>query len=357
MNTPNTKWLLPATILLFAIVFSSSYSGISAKSIYAFGKDSDGDGVSDKKDKCPSTPKGVAVSKEGCPLDADRDGTPDYMDKCPKAIGSADMAGCPDTDKDGVSDYEDACADVPGLPRFKGCPDSDGDGIEDSKDKCPNAKGTDMFKGCPDTDGDGVEDALDKCPNSEKGIKVDATGCTYDSDRDGVVDAEDKCPDTEKGIKVDAKGCPADTDGDGIIDSKDKCPNTRAETASGCPEVKVVVIKRLQTIASAINFETGKATLKASSFPKLDELANILKEYSDYNLRMGGHTDNVGDDNANFLLSQARMDAVKNYLVSKGISLSRIEATGYGETKPIASNNTAEGKMQNRRVELEMFLK
>ncbi len=352
MNLPKTKWSLFATILLLvAFTFNSSAAAISKN-------DADGDGVKDKKDKCANTPKGVAVSSDGCPLDMDKDGVPDYIDKCPRYIGSAEMFGCPDKDKDGVADNVDICADVPGLARFMGCPDSDGDGIEDSKDKCPNAKGSDMFKGCPDTDGDGVEDALDKCPGSEKGIKVDVTGCTYDSDRDGVTDAEDKCPDTEKGIKVDVKGCPADTDGDGIIDSKDKCPNTRAEgSPNGCPEVKVVVIKRLQTIAQAINFETGKATLKVTSYPKLDELAGIIKEYSDYTLQMGGHTDNVGDDNANFSLSQARMDAVKSYLATKGVLESRIEATGYGETKPIASNNTAEGKMQNRRVELQMILK
>lgn len=355
--------LKPGMLLLAAVLFCCSAMPVSAKNSSASKpastrNDADGDGVKDKKDKCANTPKGVAVSADGCPLDGDKDGVPDYMDKCPRFLGTAEMFGCPDKDKDGVADNVDLCADVPGLARFLGCPDSDGDGIEDSKDKCPNAKGTDIFKGCPDTDGDGVEDAADKCPNSEKGIKVDATGCTYDSDRDGVVDAADKCPDTEKGTKVDAFGCPADTDGDGIVDSKDKCPSMAAPgSATGCPEVKVVVIKRLQTIASAITFETGKATLLSTSYPKLDELVNILKEYADYNLRMGGHTDDVGEDANNFTLSQARMDAVKNYLVSKGISLGRIEATGYGETKPIASNKTPEGRAQNRRVELEMFLK
>ena len=143
-----------------------------------------------------------------------------------------------------------------------------------------------------------------------------------------------------------------------IIDSKDKCPNMAAPgSATGCPEVKVIVIKRLQTIASAITFETGKSTLLSTSYPKLDELSNILKEYADYDLRMGGHTDDVGEDNANYLLSQSRMDAVKSYLATKGILISRIEATGYGETKPVASNKTPEGRAQNRRVELEMFLK
>ena len=351
---------LARPLILFAMLFAFSLTQVEANNhaLRGLKNDTDGDGVKDKKDKCPNTPKGVTVDANGCPLDADKDGVVDYLDKCPRLIGTAALNGCPDKDKDGVPDNDDLCVDVPGLPRFMGCPDSDGDGIEDSKDKCPNAKGTDIFKGCPDTDGDGVEDSMDKCPDSEKGVKVDATGCTYDSDRDGVVDAEDKCPDTEKGTKVDYKGCPADTDGDGIIDSKDKCPNAKGEaSASGCPEVKVVVIKRLQTIASAITFETGKATLLATAYPKLDELASILKEYGDYSLKMGGHTDDVGDDNANMLLSQARMDAVKTYLASKGITSERIEATGYGESKPLASNKTPEGRAQNRRVELEMFVK
>jgi outer membrane protein OmpA-like peptidoglycan-associated protein len=335
-------------------VFAIDYSSAA----FSYMKDADGDGVKDRKDMCPDTPKNVKVNKAGCPLDGDKDGIVDYLDKCPMLVGTSSMSGCPDTDKDGVSDFDDLCVNVPGTSRFKGCPDSDGDGIEDSKDKCPNAKGTDTFRGCPDTDGDGVEDAEDKCPDSEKGIKVDITGCTYDSDRDGVVDLEDKCPDTEKGIKVDFKGCPADTDGDGIIDSKDKCPNTKAEgSATGCPEVKVVVIKRLQTIASAINFETGKATLLSTTFPRLDELASILKEYPDHNLKMGGHTDDVGEDQANMTLSQARMDAVKTYLGNKGIPQARIEAVGFGESKPIANNKSPEGRAQNRRVALELFLK
>ncbi len=334
---------------------SGSYTSDALSSLM---KDEDGDGVKDKRDKCPNTPKGVKVDAEGCPLDGDKDGIADYLDKCPMMVGASSMNGCPDKDKDGVSDNNDGCPDIPGLTRFKGCPDSDGDGIEDSRDRCPNAKGLDMFKGCPDTDGDGIEDMLDKCPNSMLGVKVDASGCTADSDRDGVIDEEDKCPDSRAGVKVDDRGCAADTDGDGIIDTDDKCPTTKGEgTANGCPVVKPEVKKRLAFAARGINFETGKATLVASSYPMLDEVVSILKEYPDYNLKMGGHTDNVGDDKANFSLSQARVDGVKTYLVSKGVEMSRIEATGYGETKPIAANTTPVGKSQNRRVELALGLK
>ncbi|MDZ4845876.1 MAG: thrombospondin type 3 repeat-containing protein [Chitinophagales bacterium] len=363
MNSQKSTWSLSAALLIVT-AFCLSSADTSAKGFYfpiAYvthgATDTDGDGVSDKKDKCPDTPKGVAVSKTGCPLDADKDGVVDYLDKCPRTIGTVAMNGCPDTDKDGVSDFDDKCINVPGIARFKGCPDSDEDGIEDAEDRCPNAKGLDRFKGCPDTDGDGVEDGMDKCPGSEMGIIVDATGCSADQDRDGIIDSDDKCPDTEKGIKVDARGCPSDVDGDGIVDSKDKCPTTKGEgTTNGCPEVKVIVVKRLQTIARGINFESDKAALKTASYPMLDEIVSILKEYPDYNLKMGGHTDNVGEDQYNIDLSQARMDGVKSYLVSKGIPLIRIEATGYGERKPLVSNNTAEGRMQNRRVELELVL-
>lgn len=321
-------------------------------------KDSDGDGVVDRKDECPDTPPGVTVDSKGCPVDTDRDGVADYLDKCPSTPGSIAMNGCQDKDKDGVADNIDNCPDVPGLARFKGCPDSDGDGVEDSKDKCPNEKGLDRFNGCPDSDGDGVEDSKDKCNDTPKGIKVDANGCAADSDNDGVTDSEDKCPNTKSGVKVDAKGCDLDTDGDGVIDSEDKCPSVSGDAGNkGCPVVKVDVKKRLQFAARGINFETGKTTLTPSSYPMLDEIVSILNEYTDYNLKMGGHTDAVGNDASNLVLSQGRVDAVKAYLISKGVSDTRVVATGYGETKPIASNVTAAGKAKNRRVELELFLK
>ncbi len=300
----------------------------------------------------------MVVDAKGCPLDTDKDGVVDYLDKCPDVPGSADMNGCQDKDKDGVADNDDVCPDIPGSARFKGCPDSDDDGIEDSKDKCPNVKGPDMFQGCPDTDGDGVEDTKDKCADTPKGVKVDENGCSADNDKDGVIDSEDKCPDTKAGIKVDEKGCPADTDGDGVIDSDDKCPTVMGDANNnGCPAVKKDVAKRLQFAARGINFETGLATIKPASYPMLDEVVSILNEYVDYDLKMGGHTDNVGNDASNLSLSQSRVDAVKTYLVSKGVSESRILATGYGETMPVADNKTAKGKEQNRRVELSLVLR
>lgn len=295
-------------------------------------KDTDGDGVKDTRDLELNTPLGVAVDNNGIALDTDGDLIPDYLDKCKTEIGTTKTNGCPDKDNDGIVDAEDKCPNVPGIARFQGCPDTDGDGIDDANDKCPNIKGLDIFKGCPDTDGDGVDDA------------------------------NDKCVDTEKGIKVDAKGCPLDTDADGIIDSKDKCPAVKGIIEfEGCPAPKKVikedVKKRLEFAARSILFESSKSTIRTKSYPMLNEVATIMKEYSDYSLRMLGHTDNSGKDESNLILSQARVDAVKQYLISKGISEARLEAIGYGSARPITTNETAAGRTENRRVELELFLK
>jgi len=355
MNSKKIIQLL--TVLLFAASFSSAAQSTTAPpSKYEIKKDADGDGVKNKQDKCPATPPGVTVDGTGCPVDTDKDGVPDYLDKCPTVPGSSYMNGCQDKDQDGVSDIDDMCPDVPGLARFKGCPDSDGDGIEDSKDKCPNVKGLDMFKGCPDSDGDGIEDALDKCADTKKGVKVDSRGCPADSDGDGILDGDDKCPDTKMGIKVDARGCPLDTDGDGVLDTYDKCPTVMGDAANnGCPVAKKETPKRLQFAARRINFESKNALVKVASYPMLDEVANILKEYPDYNLKIGGHTDALEKDAAT--LSQSRIDAVKSYLLSKGVAESRISMTGYGKTRPVSSNATATLRAQNRRVELELYLR
>jgi OmpA-OmpF porin, OOP family len=197
------KFYLPA-VLLVLMVFTTSMvnrrlnAGGFSDAVF-YGKDTDGDGVKDKKDKCPGTPQGVQVDETGCPLDNDKDGVADYIDKCPAEVGIVHMEGCPDKDNDGVADKDDACPNVPGIGRFKGCPDSDGDGIEDAMDHCPNAMGLDIFKGCPDADGDGVQDEFDKCANTRKGVKVDTRGCPSDLDGDGVFDLDDKCP-TMKGM-------------------------------------------------------------------------------------------------------------------------------------------------------------
>jgi len=291
-------------------------------------KDTDGDGVADRKDKCADTPKEAMADSNGCPIDTDKDNVADYLDKCPTLTGKTDLNGCPDKDQDNVADNDDQCPDVPGIVRFAGCPDTDGDGIEDSKDKCPNLAGLDIFEGCADGDSDGVQDS------------------------------QDKCPDTEQGVKVDETGCPADNDGDGVTDAIDRCPTSPGDVAnSGCPVVKAEVIKRLNSISRGITFASGKAVLKASSYPLLDEVVSIMAEYKDYTLKTDGYTDSQGSNAVNMQVSQARVDAVKAYLVSKGADENRIDAKGFGEEQPIATNATAAGRAQNRRVALSLVLK
>ena len=271
--------------------------------------DSDGDGVFDRKDKCPDTPHGATVDKNGCPSDADGDGVWDGLDLCP---------------------------DTP-----KGWPVD--------------------AKGCPlDTDGDAVPDGNDKCPNTPKGCTVNAEGCPADADGDGVCDGVDQCPDTMKNCRVDARGCPIDSDGDGVCDGIDQCPGTPSGVqvdANGCPPpappaptfipepMKELVLER-------VFFDTDRATLKPESADTLDKVAASLKDFPDVKIQVAGHTDNTGSDAHNMKLSDARAKSVMDYLISKGVGPAMLSAKGYGETEPIADNNTKEGRSQNRRVGL-----
>jgi outer membrane protein OmpA-like peptidoglycan-associated protein len=271
---------------------------------FDFGKtlDSDMDGVSDKKDKCPNTPTGVAVDVNGCPVDTDGDGVADYIDDCPTVAGLTSLKGCPDKDKDGIADKDDACPDVAGIASLKGCPDSDGDGVTDKDDKCP---------GTP------------------KGWKVDAKGCPLDQDNDGVVDAEDDCP-TVAGPK-DNKGCPI-----------------KEKTAEELEAEKMKV--------APVYFDTNKASYITNEKAKIDQLVGLLKENSNYKVNITGHADSQGADAYNMNLSKNRISSVVKAITSAGIKKNRIASQKpYGETKPAATNDTPEGRALNRRVEFEVF--
>lgn len=300
--------------------------------------------------------------------DRDRDGTPDSVDKCPTEKGPKSTMGCPDTDKDGVADKEDKCPDVPGP--IDGCPeetqeeteptepettitiaDADGDGVPDANDDCPTEAGTLATRGCPDGDGDGVADKDDLCP-TESGVAA-LSGCP-DSDNDGVANRNDNCPNTA-GL-AQFNGCP-DSDNDGVADPNDKCPETAGSAGNfGCPEIKQEEKDALALATRAIRFETGKASLKSSSFAVLDKIASILNRYPNYNVSIAGHTDSVGNSDNNRILSEERAKACFNYLLSKGFESSRISFIGYGETQPIATNSTKEGRRLNRRVEFNLYL-
>jgi OOP family OmpA-OmpF porin len=205
-----------------------------------------------------------------------------------------------------------------------------------------------------DSDGDGVVDGKDKCPTTPAGRKVDANGCELDGDGDGVVDALDKCPTTPAGRKVNAEGCELDSDGDGIVDALDKCPTVFAKTADGCPVAVVPepVPMPKKLVLEGVNFDNDKATLRPESSAILDKAAAALKEWGDVKVEVAGYTDDRSTDEHNLKLSQNRAETVRSYLISNGVDANRLTAKGYGESQPIADNNTEEGRFKNRRVEL-----
>lgn len=331
---------------------NDNFLTISAGIIFNVGKaeDTDGDGVIDNADQCPGTKNGARVDKKGCPADNDGDGVDNDADKCPQMVGLAKFMGCPDGDGDGVEDLLDKCPNVPGSPIFYGCPDNDGDGIEDAKDDCPQAAGLAKFNGCPDKDNDGMEDSKDKCPDVA-GI-VAFEGCA-DTDKDGIADHKDRCPNIAGTVKMG--GCP-DSDGDEIADSDDRCPDKAGvPDFGGCPPPNKSDIKKLQTIAKKINFETGKTKLLPESFLVLDQVVALMKANAFYKLSIEGHTDNMGNSKINLELSKGRADAVKNYLIISGIDAENVVSAGFGDTKPFGSNATAKGRDNNRRCELKLF--
>jgi outer membrane protein OmpA-like peptidoglycan-associated protein len=252
--------------------------------------DSDGDGVADKDDKCPSQPGFARYA--GCPIpDTDNDGIHDEADKCPNEAGLAKYNGCPipDTDKDGINDEQDKCPTQPGVAKYNGCPipDTDGDGINDENDKCPSVAGLAKYNGCPipDTDGDGINDENDRCP--------------------------------------DVAGVPE---------------------MNGCPAIE-------KFDAHEVTFASGKAVLTAAGKKELDLVVNYMTTHQGVSVKFDGYTDNTGSDKVNNPLSEKRAEAAKAYLVSKGIADSRIATEGHGSADPVADNKTAAGKAKNRRVE------
>lgn len=254
--------------------------------------------VSDFVKKKVETPKAVEVPVVVI-LDRDHDGIVDSLDACPDQPGSAALQGCPDKDGDGIADKDDKCPDVAGLAKYQGCPipDTDGDGINDEEDKCPTVAGVARYQGCP-------------------------------------------IPDTDK---------------DGVNDEEDKCPNEAGPASNfGCPVIDVKIVEKVNKAAQNIFFATGSSKLLAKSYKSLKDVAQILKDNPSYKVAIDGHTDNTGKDELNQKLSDKRANAVKDYLKNAGVDESRMTATGYGESKPIADNKTAAGRAKNRRVEMNL---
>ncbi|TDU32728.1 thrombospondin type 3 repeat-containing protein [Panacagrimonas perspica] len=326
---------------------------IGASLRYSFGgqfKDSDGDGVLDRKDKCPNTPQGVQVYSDGCPIDLDQDGVPDYLDKCPNTPPGAPVNadGCPfDSDGDGIPDHLDQCPGTPAGVKVdgKGCPlDSDGDGVPDYLDKCPetaagaavNAQGCDIS----DRDGDGIPDNLDKCPDSDPKIKVGPDGCPLDSDGDGIPDYLDECPHTPPGLKVLPNGC-------ALVGDCRKPRAGEAVDAKGCALDQRFILRGVK-----FEFDSDKLTKPAELI--LNDVADTLAAYPDVTVEVQGHTDSLGTDAYNLGLSERRAIAVKRYLDGRGVNGNRLRPVGYGESAPIASDATPEGQEENRRVEFRV---
>ncbi|HEV2355938.1 MAG TPA: OmpA family protein [Puia sp.] len=221
-----------------------------------------------------------------------------------------------DTDKDGIPDKQDMCPLKPGVAKYHGCPvpDSDHDGIDDEHDSCPAVPGLARYHGCPipDKDGDGVNDEADQCPDSAG--------------------------------PASNHGCPL--------------PALPVVTA---PPPQVPVIRKedsaeLNYIARNVLFNSASDQLEDSSYGALDELAAKLTAHPEWHLTIEGHTDNSGIAAHNMLLSQKRADAIRNYLLARGIPANRLSAIGYGQNRPVADNRTAAGKAANRRVELKLSL-
>ncbi len=322
------------------------------------GPDRDRDTIADIVDQCPDEPED---------LDNDRD-----------EDGCRDLDPLGDEDHDGVRNSDDACVmepeDFDGDNDTDGCPevsgDRDGDGRVDAADRCPtDAEDLDTFEdadGCPDPDNDAdtILDFRDMCPfiAEDPDAWFDEDGCPdADNDLDGMPDLIDQCPNAS-GDRFN-NGCPAaDADGDGVADAIDRCP-AEQETRNnyldedGCPDTgsELVRVTRTQVeIREIIQFQTGSAQILAASNKVLDAVVKVMTDAPDMKIRVEGHTDNEGGDDANLALSKSRAEAVRRYLETKGISGNRLASQGYGETKPLDTNRTPEGRTRNRRVEFHI---
>jgi len=254
-----------------------------------------------------------------------------------------------DRDGDGFVDEDDACPDDPedfdGLEDEDGCPedDVDGDGVFDVDDACPeDPEDRDGFEdgdGCPDpdNDADGILDELDACPDEPEDLDGfdDEDGCPEeDKDLDGIPDQVDECPEEKETING--------------IDDEDGCPD------EGEPEVEVTTEK--VTIESKVNFGFDSAEIDPSSHSLLDQVALTIKANPQLRrVRVEGHTDDRGSEAYNRQLSQDRAESVVRYLVQRGVSAQRLEAVGYGESRPLVPGTGEAVWSRNRRVEFTIL--
>ena len=308
--------------------------------------DSDGDGILENRDRCPDTPSGAQVDGTGCPSDSDADGVPDGVDRCANTPpgASVNASGCTQ--------------------------DSDGDNIADGLDRCPDTEPGVLVdpNGCPkDSDGDAIPDGLDRCSETPRGATVDALGCPGDEDGDGVLDGLDRCPRTPTGAAINSSGC---STGQGAraqppaAAPQPAAPPAAAPQPSGAPPAAVAPrpqpsgrtpaarSRLVPGVLPGVGFTPGTARLRPESYVALDSIAKILQADTTVRVEIGAHTESGGIATQNQHLSNLQADAVRTYLVTKGVNFQQVQARGYGGSVPLTTDNTPRGRLANRRVEI-----
>jgi outer membrane protein OmpA-like peptidoglycan-associated protein len=324
--------------------------------------DDDGDGVQNNRDRCPDTPRGAQVDGRGCPSDEDGDGVPNGIDRCPGTAAGAtvDDRGCPK--------------------------DSDGDNIPDGIDKCPDTPAGVLVdpNGCAkDSDGDGIPDGLDRCSDTPHGATVDALGCPGDEDGDGVLDGIDRCPRTPTGAAVQPNGCvagqapgqPAPSVAPAPADTTKRPrpgvrnPPTRAQPPAPTPSQAPPAQGQAPTPRKAVTagtiaagpipgvgFAPGSARLTQASYVALDSIADILVANPSTTVEVSAHTDNSVSQAEAMRLTGLQADAVRDYLVTKGVPYQQVVSKGYGSTVPRTPDTSPNGRAANRRVEIRVVI-
>ncbi|HTG50877.1 MAG TPA: OmpA family protein [Gemmatimonadales bacterium] len=332
--------------------------GVSLGLSYMLGSkaipDSDGDGILENKDRCPDTPAGAQVDGTGCPSDSDADGVPDGVDRCANTAPGAEV-------------------DATGCTQ-----DSDSDNIPDGLDRCPDTESGVLVdpNGCPrDSDGDAIPDGLDRCSETPKGATVDALGCPGDEDGDGVLDGLDRCPRTPTGTSTNATGCPT-TPGAAPQAAPQRAPPPAAPRPEGAAAPGAAAAGAAAAAAPPGNrpaagaakghiapgvipdvaFATGSARLLSQSYVPLDSIAQILKADTTVKIEVGAHTDNTGAPSEAERLTNLQAEAVRTYLVTRGVNFQQVQARGYGSAFPLTTDNTPRGRAANRRVEIKLGL-
>lgn len=311
------------------------------------------------------------------PKDRDKDNVSDKLDKCIDIPGTWELRGCSDVDNDGILDQNDSCVTDSGLVKFNGCPDRDGDDIMDKVDDCPDTPGIPQFNGCPDTDGDGLMDKEDDCPNFPGPIKN--KGCPYKFlhtiNEMGQILETDTLFNYEKyyhfeNLKSDNSQLFMLGEDDGsefirVIMGNDTITALRNSKGyyyyKSLPSAPVVLelMKEEEEILKAafdnLEFESGKAVIKQTSYSSLENLAKLLLKKPEWKIRISGHTDDVGRASNNLILSEKRARAVADFLILNDVYSERIDVEWFGETKPLDPAKTKSARQKNRRVEMKIL--